>query len=63
MTSPIRDSLRRLHDDEDGMETLQAVMIAGIAAIILLTIVLFWGKIKKWWKSRVEPVPGELEGL
>jgi len=39
---------RAFHEDEDGMETLQVVMIAGISAVILLVLVAFWKDIKGW---------------
>jgi len=40
------------HEDEDGMETLQIVMIVGIAAIILIFTLAFWDKIKGWVKKK-----------
>lgn len=63
MNSPVEkpslvSTLRAFHDDEDGMETLQTVMIVGIAVVILLLLVVFWKDIKGWfdkirgkWKS------------
>jgi hypothetical protein len=45
------DTLKRIHQDEDGLETLQVVMIVAIAAIILALLKIFWGDIKKWFSD------------
>ena len=42
------DSVRAFHEDEDGMETLQVVMIVGIAAVILIALKVWWKDIKGW---------------
>lgn len=42
---------RQFHDDEDGLETLQIVMIAGLAALIMIVIVAFWKDIRGWFKK------------
>lgn len=39
---------KRLHDDEDGLETLQVVCIVAVAAIILAIIKVYWQEIKEW---------------
>ena len=36
--SSLRTSLRRLHKDENGMEAMQAVIIVGVAAVVLALI-------------------------
>lgn len=36
--SNLRTSLRRLHKDENGMEAMQAVIIVGVAAVVLALI-------------------------
>lgn len=36
--SSLRTSLRRLHRDENGMEAMQAVIIVGVAAVVLALI-------------------------
>lgn len=41
--------LKKLHRDEEGLETLQVVMIVAIAAIILALLKIFWADIKKWF--------------
>ena len=36
------------HEDEEGMETIQVVMIVAIAAVVLIAVKVFWGQIKEW---------------
>jgi hypothetical protein len=43
--------LKRFHQDEDGIETLQIVMIVGVAVVILLVIVVFWEQIQGWFQG------------
>ena len=38
IVSSLRTSLRRLHKDENGMEAMQAVIIVGVAAVVLALI-------------------------
>jgi Flp pilus assembly pilin Flp len=39
------------HEDEDGMETIQVVMLIAIAAVVLIVLKAFWGEIKTWVKG------------
>jgi Flp pilus assembly pilin Flp len=41
--------LKRFQDDEEGLTTLEVVMIVAVAAIILALIKVFWGSIKVWF--------------
>jgi hypothetical protein len=47
-------NLKAFHNDEDGIETMQVVMILGIAAIVLLVLWNFFPGIKKWVKDFVD---------
>jgi hypothetical protein len=40
--------LKKLHRDEEGLETLQVVLIVGVAALILAAIKVFWPQLKQW---------------
>jgi hypothetical protein len=51
-------SLRRIHEDEAGLETLQVVMIIAIAAIFLALIKFFWADIKAWATKLVQAISG-----
>ena len=44
----MRRRLRRFHRDDRGIETLQAVMIIAVAALILALVKLFWFDVKNW---------------
>jgi len=53
--SPIRSLARKVKefdDDEEGMETIQVVMLLGLAAVVAVLIFAFWGKIKKWFTKK-----------
>lgn len=48
--------IRRIHEDEEGLETLQVVMIIAIAALILGLLKLFWPSIKQWFSNLVNAI-------
>jgi hypothetical protein len=52
-------SLRRIHNDEEGLETLQVVMIIAIAAIVLALLKLWWPIIKAWFFQLVSAIVGK----
>jgi hypothetical protein len=39
---------KRLHEDEEGLETLQVVLIVGVAALILAFVKINWYRIKNF---------------
>jgi hypothetical protein len=51
-------ALRRIHNDERGLETLQVVMIIAVAAIILAFIKLFWTNIVGWFHKVSDWISG-----
>jgi hypothetical protein len=44
----LKNSLKMFHEDEDGLETIQVVMIIAIAAVVLIVVKLYWNDIKQW---------------
>jgi Flp pilus assembly pilin Flp len=42
------NALKAFHADEDGMETMQVVIIIAIAAVVLIALLKFWDAIKTW---------------
>jgi hypothetical protein len=50
--------LRRIHEDERGLETLQVVMIIAVAALILALVKLTWPTIKSWFQQLVQAITG-----
>jgi len=56
--NPLVRSLRALHEDEDGIETIQVVMILGIAAVVLIVLWNFFPGIRKWVKDFVTKLIG-----
>jgi Flp pilus assembly pilin Flp len=59
--SNVKTSVAEFWNDEDGMETLQTVMIAGVAAVITIVIIAFWSKIKTWAKDLLQQVQDDSE--
>ncbi|MBY0525264.1 MAG: hypothetical protein K2R98_17790 [Gemmataceae bacterium] len=57
--SKLLEPVRKLHEDEDGLEALQVVMILAVAAVALLVIKIFWKPIKTWATNRMNDVVGD----
>jgi hypothetical protein len=55
-------SLRRIHEDERGMESLQTIVIMAVAALILVVVVKLWPNIKNWFTSAVNAVTTGFQG-
>jgi hypothetical protein len=53
-----RSELLGLHTDEDGMETMQIVMIIAVAAIVLLFVKSQWETISGWASGLISQVTG-----
>ena len=51
-------SLRRIHEDEQGMEALQVVMIIALAAVVLFFINTYWNTIKTWLNNATKAITG-----
>ncbi|MDA1233034.1 MAG: hypothetical protein O2856_19895 [Planctomycetota bacterium] len=47
-------SLNRFHEDEDGIEAIQVVMILAIAAVALLVIKSAWPTIRSWFDDALD---------
>jgi Flp pilus assembly pilin Flp len=48
LTRSWRKAIRSFHEDEEGMETIQVVMLVAIAALVLIALKAFWNDIKQW---------------
>lgn len=57
-----RTFIQSFHDDEDGLEALQAIMIVAIAAVVLIGLMTFGDKVFEWlekmWKQLTSKKPG-----
>ena len=52
------NALRSFHNDEDGMETMQVVMLVALGAFIMIVLNNWGDKILEWAKGLVEEVIG-----
>ena len=46
------NDVRRFHDDEDGIESLQVVMIIAIAALVLIAVFTVGKEVVDWMKEK-----------
>jgi Flp pilus assembly pilin Flp len=46
--SHVLDTARRFDQDEDGIESIQVVMILAFAAVVMVVAWAFWGQINSW---------------
>jgi Flp pilus assembly pilin Flp len=49
-------SLRRFHNDEQGIETINAVMLLAIAAMVVVVLISQGKTIIDWMKARIGEV-------
>ncbi len=54
----LRQRIANFDKNEQGMETLQVVLIVAVAAIILALIVNQWPNIKSWAEAAIKAVTG-----
>jgi len=55
-------SLKRIHKDEQGLETLQVVAILAVAAIVLAVLKIFWNDIKGWFDKETKETTKDWAG-
>jgi len=51
-------AVRSFHEDEDGMEAIQVIMIVAIAAVVLALLKTTWPSIQSWFKTAVQNITG-----
>ena len=54
----IKAGLKRFHNNEEGLEALQVVMIIAIASLFLIAVKFQWQTIETWYKGLVEAITG-----
>lgn len=54
----IRNVAVKFHNDEDGMEALQVVIIIAIAAVILAAVKLMWPNVFSFFQTSVQDIIG-----
>jgi hypothetical protein len=58
MNPTFRSLIAKFHSDEEGLETLQVVMIIGIAAVILAIVRSQFPTIRGWFESMLGNITG-----
>ncbi len=54
MLTTLTNAMKKFHNDEDGLEAVQVVMIVAIAALVLIAMSKFGTDIVKWAKGVFE---------
>ena len=50
----LKNAVSKFHNDEEGMETLQVVLIVALAAIAGVAVYQFGSQAKNWCQERVK---------
>ena len=58
LISQLNSSVRKFHNDEEGMETLQVVLIVALAAIAGVAVYQFGGRAVDWCKEQMNAITG-----
>ncbi len=58
LANKINTAARKFDQDQDGMETMQIVMIIAVAAIVLLFVQGQWNNIAGWADGLVGQITG-----
>ncbi len=59
MVTKINNMLRKFHSDEEGLESLQVVMIIAIAAMIMIAAATVGKSGVEWMKTQAEKLVGK----
>ncbi len=59
MVRTITRSISQFHEDEDGIEAIQVVMVVAIAAIILIGFMTVGKEIFGWMKDKWNEMKGQ----
>jgi Flp pilus assembly pilin Flp len=52
MTTNLTNLLRKFHNDEEGLEALQVVMIIAVAAMVMIVAATVGGEATTWMKEK-----------
>lgn len=52
----LREKIKKFHNNEDGMEAIQVVIIIAIAAVVLMAVKLMWPQIESFFKTSVSKI-------
>ena len=55
----LKNALRSFHSDEEGLGTLEIVMILAIAAMVVAIIMIFAKDIKNWAQGLIKTMVGK----
>jgi len=55
----LRNNVRRFDADEDGIESIQVVMILAFGAVVMVAAWAFWDQIKGWATGLISQILGK----
>ncbi|MFO1019418.1 MAG: hypothetical protein U0903_01770 [Planctomycetales bacterium] len=53
------NNLRKFNSDEDGIESIQVVMILAFGAVVMVAAWAFWDQIKGWATGLISQILGK----
>lgn len=53
------NNLRKFNNDEDGIESIQVVMILAFGAVVMVAAWAFWDQIKGWANGLISQILGK----
>jgi Flp pilus assembly pilin Flp len=59
ITQQFTGPLRKLHDDEEGLEAVQVVMIVAIAALVLIGVMTIGQEVFNWMREKWNELKGQ----
>lgn len=59
ITQRFTGPLKALHDDEEGLEAVQVVMIVAIAALVLIGVMTIGQEVFTWMKEKWNELKGQ----
>jgi len=54
--SHVFGQIRKFDQDEDGIESIQVVMILAFAAVVMVAAWAFWDQIKSWADGLIKSI-------
>ena len=61
LISQLNNSVRKFHNDEEGFEVLQVVLIVALAAIAGVAVYNFGGQAKDWCQAQIDTLFGKTD--
>ena len=55
----VANQVRQFNNDEDGIESIQVVMILALGAVVMVAAWAFWDQISTWASGKITSLIGK----